>query len=100
MPVPNISSPQPSLNPRVLNRAIRIEYVRHTDKEFSPLYNDVLPTLEERGLLAAYMMKGTKKWQGIVRLPEKDEQGDWGSRRDRLEGIENGLGTFRRLDLQ
>jgi DNA polymerase beta len=45
-------------------------------------------------------MKGSKKWQGIVRIPEKHEQGDWGSRSERLEGIANGIGTFKRLDLK
>jgi DNA polymerase beta len=98
VPVPNISPPQLSLKSRIFNKAIRAVYVRAEDKKSSPLHNDVVPSLTERGILAASLSEGPKKWQGIVRIPEKDELDN--GRHHRLAAIAEGTGTYKRIDLK
>lgn len=66
----------------------------------SPLHTDIVPTLENRGLVAAFLTKGPRKWQGIVRVPERDENGVWVSIRERLQGIAEKTGAFKRLDIR
>jgi DNA polymerase beta len=59
-----------------------------------------MPPLEERGLIAASLSTGAQKWQGIVRLPEKAENGGWSHRQRRLEAIEKNEGVYRKVDLK
>lgn len=95
MPVPVVDP----LERCKIKRVIRAEYVKETDKT-SLLHSEVVPKLGDRGLLAAHLTQGSRKWHGIVRVPEKDEQGAWRSRREHLKGIANRQGTFARLDLK
>jgi DNA polymerase beta len=70
--------------------------------ESSPLVQDVIKPLEERGFLAASLSSGAKKWQGIILLPsrEDNEDGAWEERRVRLDKIEKGEGEYRRMDIK
>jgi DNA polymerase beta len=74
-------------------------YVRDADLKSSPLHNDVVPSLKDRGILAAALTEGPTKWQGIVRVPEKEEHTD-NFRRDRKAAIKEGRGEYRRIDLK
>jgi len=95
VPVPSIAPPQVAAK-----KSTRAKYVRLGDKALSPLHNDAVPVLEQHGLLAANLSLGLRKWQGIVRVPEKDGKGQWLNWRERLRAIEDGTGTFRRLKIQ
>lgn len=100
VPVPNISPPKPSLKPppRIGTSVLLFKFIKGEDK-MSPLHTDIVPTLENRGLVAAFLTKGPRKWQGIVRVPERDENGVWVSIRERLQGIAEKTGAFKRLDI-
>lgn len=101
VPVPNISPPKPSLKPppRIGTSVLLFKFIKGEDK-MSPLHTDIVPTLENRGLVAAFLTKGPRKWQGIVRVPERDENGVWVSIRERLQGIAEKTGAFKRLDIR
>lgn len=66
----------------------------------SPLYTDIIPPLEERGFLADTIVTGVRSWEGIVRLPERNAEGKWGERRERLADINKCLGSYKRVILQ
>ncbi|KAG5644782.1 hypothetical protein DXG03_007690 [Asterophora parasitica] len=68
-------------------------------KAETPLHKSVIPTLQERGLVVASMGTALRYWNGVVRIPEKDQDGKWKTRRERLEAIEKGQGELRRMDL-
>lgn len=70
------------------------------EKEASPLIQGIVTPLEQRGLLAATLSAGPKKWQGVVRLPERHMDGSWGERSDRVKAVEVNQGLFRRMDLK
>lgn len=50
-------------------------------------------------MIAATLSEGEAKWQGVVRLPERTDDG-WGERVVRTEGIKRGEGVFRRMDIR
>lgn len=70
--------------------------------ESSPLVQDVVKPLEERGFLAASLSSGARKWQGVILLPAREDGdgGPWEERRVRLEKIEKGEGHYRRMDIK
>lgn len=70
------------------------------EEESSPLIQGVVLPLEQRGLIAATLSKGPKKWQGVVRLPERTTTKQWGERTDRLKAIQANEGLFRRMDIK
>lgn len=61
---------------------------------------EVVIPLQRRGLIAATLSAGVRKWQGVVRLPERDEDGGWGERSERVKLVEDNKGLFRRMDLK
>ncbi|KAF5382669.1 hypothetical protein D9615_002724 [Tricholomella constricta] len=65
----------------------------------TPLYKFIVPTLQERGLIVAPMRGSLRTWSGLIRVPEKDEEGRWRTRRERLEAVEANEGDYRRLNL-
>jgi hypothetical protein len=68
------------------------------------LQTEVISPLFAKGLLAAQLVGGSSKWQGVVRIPEKlekegEEGGLWEELLDRLRGVKLREGEFRRLDM-
>ncbi|KAG2102255.1 uncharacterized protein F5147DRAFT_707844 [Suillus discolor] len=65
----------------------------------SLLLRDVVFPLEGRGLIAETLSPGSKKWQGVIRLPERTVDGTWEERSQRIERIHEQQGLYIRLDL-
>lgn len=74
--------------------------ITKAERESSPLIQDVVQPLTQRGLIAATMSTGLMKWQGVVRLPARDKNGRWEERGQRVEFMEADKGLFRRMDLK
>lgn len=70
------------------------------ERELSPLIKDVVQPLTQGGLIAATLSTGARKWQGVVRLPEKDKDGQWESMSERMKLVKADKGFFRRMDLK
>lgn len=71
------------------------------ERRNSPLMRDVVHPLENKGLIAGSLNEGLRKWQGVVRLPERSiKKGLWKSRLGRLRYIQALEGEFRRVDLK
>ena len=66
----------------------------------SPLQVDVLHPLMRQGIIAANLVCGMQKWQGIMRIPERNDTGEWGPVQERLDGAEALTGAFRRADIR
>ena len=100
--IPRPTVPPPHQAPRTWsrNKSSHIGYVSQPKMASSPLHGKVIPSLEADGLVAAYLSKGLWKWQGIVRVPEKDENGQWGPRHQRRHAINERRGIFRQLELK
>jgi DNA polymerase beta len=103
--IPTPSPPSPVSKPnskRVttarLKSAFQSKYTSVAERDQSILLKDVVQPLESRGLIAATISSGTQKWQGIVRVPQKN--GDWEPDWQRKDGIAQHLGKFRRMDLK
>ncbi|KAG1906751.1 uncharacterized protein F5891DRAFT_1003591 [Suillus fuscotomentosus] len=65
----------------------------------SLLLRDVVFPLESRGLVVETLSPGSKKWQGVIRLPERTVDGTWEERSQRIERIREQQGLYIRLDL-
>jgi DNA polymerase beta len=70
------------------------------ERESSLLIKDIVNPLTQRGLIAATLSTGVRKWQGVVRLPERSEHGEWEDRSKRVELVKDNNGLFRRMDLK
>ncbi|KAF8073940.1 hypothetical protein FPV67DRAFT_1479898 [Lyophyllum atratum] len=68
-------------------------------KAEAPIQKLVVPILQERGLLVDMLHSGLRHYDGLARVPEKDEEGRWRSRRERLIAIKEGTGEYRRLHI-
>lgn len=77
---------------RTLSRKLR-------EAQDSLLFRDVVSPLESRGLVAETLFLGSKKWQGVIRLPERTVDGTWEERSQRIERIREQQGLYIRLDL-
>jgi len=58
------------------------------------LETEVIHPLTQQGIIACSLSSGATKWQGIARIPSGDE-----SFNERLSGVENIDGRFKRLDI-
>jgi len=56
--------------------------------------------LEERGMIADTLSLGTRRWQGIVLIPLREDEGRWEERKFRLERIKKREGVYRRMDIK
>ncbi|GLB38627.1 hypothetical protein LshimejAT787_0504920 [Lyophyllum shimeji] len=68
-------------------------------KDEAPIHKLVVPVLQERGLLAQTTGIGVRYFNGLARIPERDSEGRWQPRRERLAAIKEGAGTYRRTNL-
>ena len=96
--VPIPQEPPPSSKTTV-PRKVATNKPTNAERASSMLLNDVVKPLEKTGLIAATLSSGVKKWQGVVRIPERDEHGGWGNRSKRVKQVEGNEGLFRRMDL-
>ncbi|KAJ8691221.1 hypothetical protein PTI98_010817 [Pleurotus ostreatus] len=64
----------------------------------SPLLTHVLPSLQDRGLVAAALSFGLQTWQGIALVPD-GESGGREDRQKRLQMIGKKEGNYRRLNI-
>lgn len=56
---------------------------------------EIISPLECRGLLAAAIATGTQKWDGIIRIPELESEGNgWETRAERLQAVQKCEGQF------
>ena len=69
-----------------------------TDKTPSMLQQDVLEPLRRSGIIADTLTLGPLKWQGMVRIPQRDEGGEWESVQTRVDAVAALNGAFRRAD--
>lgn len=100
VPTPHIP-PSGALSKRSINgTSLAPKAATKAERESSPLTQEVVIPLQRRGLIAATLSAGVMKWQGVVRLPERDEDGGWGERSERVKLVEADKGLFRRLDLK
>ena len=70
--------------------------VEHTQS--NPM-NDMIYVLKRRGILAGEFRCSSHKWSGMVRIPSKSSEGDWEPQKDRLKGVQERTGEFRRVDI-
>ncbi|KAG1751118.1 hypothetical protein EDB19DRAFT_1675431 [Suillus lakei] len=85
---------------RGINRApFRMPYTKQREVQDSLLLRDVAFPLESRGLIAETLSPGSRKWQGVIRLPETTADGTWEERSQRIERIREQQGLYIRLDL-
>lgn len=103
VPTPNI--PPPSINALrkisgLSTVASKVSKPTKAERESSPLSQGIVQPLEQRGLIAATLSTGVRRWQGVIRVPEKSEDGSWGKRIDRIKKVESEQGVFRRMDLK
>jgi DNA polymerase beta len=100
VPTPENAPDGPPLQPRIRKIINKRAFVTQEIKSTSPLFNDVVPILQERGLIAEHISSGIRRWQGVVRVPEKNDNGEWCTRDKQTTGIRTMTGKFRRLDLK
>lgn len=101
VPVPQIPPPNAISKRNVTGKSLAsTSKLTKTERATSVLYNSVVHPLEQRGLIAATLGVGARRWQGVVRLPERDEYGEWGDRSKRVKLVEQSKGIFRRMDLK
>ncbi|KAG5634288.1 hypothetical protein H0H81_002526 [Sphagnurus paluster] len=74
-------------------------YIPTKQVKGSPLHKTIIPTLQERGLVASTIRTGPRSWQGIAYIPKKDPFGRWCPRHERLSDIGLQDGEYRRLNL-
>ncbi|KAF8895626.1 hypothetical protein BD779DRAFT_1668869 [Infundibulicybe gibba] len=96
VPPPHVRASKPG---SILHKPFRPSYISVTARAASPLHGDIVPMLTDRGLLAACLSSGIRRWSGIVRIPQRDPQGGWHPRNERLEAIRRVEGVYKRLDL-
>jgi DNA polymerase beta len=71
------------------------------ERESSLLTTEVVQPLKQCGLIAATLSIGVRKWQGVVRLPERNKgSGLWKETSERVKLMEADEGLFRRMDLK
>ncbi|KII90625.1 hypothetical protein PLICRDRAFT_157876 [Plicaturopsis crispa FD-325 SS-3] len=101
VPTPSASSKIATTNRGRQTIAFRTAYTRLAQRSESPLLQEVVEPLRERGLMADTLSCGVRKWQGVVMLPEQsaDPNNKWGERGARLKRIRDGKGVYRRMDL-
>ncbi|THV03000.1 Nucleotidyltransferase [Dendrothele bispora CBS 962.96] len=107
VPYPNVSSPfSDAAKERSARRgrvqvSFREKFTKMAAKSQSLLMTQIIPYLEERGLLADTISVGTKKWIGMIRVP--DYEGSSGNaimeKRQRKENIKKMRGEYRKLEI-
>lgn len=107
VPIPTLRTPSSSSTKAKVDRRGRISsafregFTPYVTRQSSLLLQDVVPVLQDRGLIADTLHSGNRKWQGVVRVPESEDGKDnMTERRRRLRAIKNTEGHFRRLDLK
>ncbi|KAF9533083.1 hypothetical protein CPB83DRAFT_758016, partial [Crepidotus variabilis] len=88
IPLPSSSSSKAAAKPRTRKRESK-----HS-KQQNLLLSDIVPVLERQGLIADTLTSSSSAWEGVIRLPEKKDQWD---RSERIKGIENVEGEFRKI---
>jgi len=63
------------------------------------LISHIINPLQDLGILSEPMHPGATKWEGWLRIPDRNGEGmTWESRPNRREGLANKTGTFIRVD--
>ncbi|KAH7927820.1 Nucleotidyltransferase [Leucogyrophana mollusca] len=83
---------------RQVMAAFRNGYTPVREAQDSMLLRDVIEPLGNKGLIAAALTSGRRKWQGVVRIPEIVD-GVWEDRGTRLQQLRSDLGTYKRMEL-
>ena len=68
------------------------------EKDSSMLQQDVLEPLRRSGIIADTLTSGPLKWQGMVRIPQRDDEGEWEPVQTRVNAVAALNGAFRRAD--
>lgn len=64
-----------------------------------PLSFDVISPLESRGMVAATLAANSQRWKGIIRIPQRTENGSWEDRTERLRQIKEKEGHYGELQI-
>ncbi|OAX40426.1 Nucleotidyltransferase [Rhizopogon vinicolor AM-OR11-026] len=91
--------PPSSLVTQIGRTPFRVSYTKLREAQDSLLLRDVVVPLESRGLIVETLSTGSRKWQGVIRLPERTADGAWEERSHRIERIRDQQGLYIRLDL-
>ncbi|KAG1822714.1 uncharacterized protein BJ212DRAFT_1477129 [Suillus subaureus] len=97
--VPTPPSKNGSVTQGINSAPFRTPSRKLREAQNSLLFRDVVFPLESRGLVAETLLLGSKKWQGVIRLPERTVDGTWEERSQRIERIREQQGLYIRLDL-
>jgi len=62
------------------------------------LHTDIIPLLQQRGLISETLSSEPTSWQGGIRLP--GPEAGWGSRIHRISAVENNDGEYRKMSIQ
>lgn len=62
------------------------------------LHTDILPVLQQQGLISETLSSRFISWQGVIRLPGPETS--WGSRIHRISAVENNDGEYRKMSIQ
>ncbi len=63
------------------------------------LTQETVELLTRRGICVAEFRFTSHKWTGLVRIPGKNEDGEWESMAERLKGVKERKGEFKRADI-
>lgn len=97
VPLPDIPPPTNQLKP--IKKCDRRPVTVNEGGETNLLHVNVIPTLQERGLLAATLgLRHVSWWHGIIRLP--GDLPGWDARSQRIQAIKKLEGDFRYMNLQ
>lgn len=65
----------------------------------APLSIDVISPLESRGLVAETLAANPQRWKGIIRVPQRTEDGMWEDCTERLRQIREKEGHYGQLQI-
>ncbi|KAG2066693.1 Nucleotidyltransferase [Suillus decipiens] len=97
--VPTPPSKNGSISQGMNSVPFRTSSKKLREAQDSLLMRDVVCPLESRGLIVEALSQGSRRWQGVIRLPERTADGAFEERSQRIERIREKQGLYIRLDL-
>lgn len=78
---------------RTVGRIVAPQYVVN-----NVMTDDLVKSLERRRLLVGRYKSWASIWQGVLRIPERESDGDWESLYSRETGLANHQGVYRNAE--
>ncbi|TFK70959.1 Nucleotidyltransferase [Pluteus cervinus] len=92
VPFPPVPPPSPTKYANTSPRTFFPGSLPVKSRESNKFYQDMVKGMETRGLIASTKTVGERRWQGIVRIPNENEE-----RWHRVNGIRTQEGTYRMM---